>query len=160
MVIVIGLAAVVAVLLSALALAQGFTKAASKTGNPSRAIVLTGDAETASSFTRDARSSEIATLRAIGFGPGAVAASVIIEALLLALAGALAGALIAWFLLDGSNVSAMTGISNSQLTFGLAVDSRLFLVGIASAAVVAVIRGSLAAVRAARIPVADALRMT
>jgi putative ABC transport system permease protein len=106
------------------------------------------------------RASEIATLRAIGFGPAAVAASVIAEALLLALAGALVGALIAWMLLDGANVSAMTGISQSQLTFGLTVDSRLLLTGIASALLVAAIGGSLAAVRAARIPVADALRMT
>jgi putative ABC transport system permease protein len=106
------------------------------------------------------RASEIATLRAIGFGPAAVAASVIAEALLLALAGALVGALIAWVLLDGSNVSAMTGISQSQLTFGLTVDSGLLLTGVASALIVAAIGGSLAAVRAARIPVADALRMT
>ena len=105
------------------------------------------------------RSSEIATLRAIGFGPGAVAASVLIEALLLALAGALIGALITWFLLDGSNVSAMTGISPSQLTFGLRVDAGLIVTGLATAVVVAALGGSLAAVRAARIPVANALRM-
>lgn len=106
------------------------------------------------------RASEIATLRAIGFGPAAVAASVLAEALLLAFAGALLGALIAWALLDGSTVSAMTGISRSQLTFGLSVDAGLLWTGIASALMVAAIGGSLAAVRAARIPVADALRMT
>jgi putative ABC transport system permease protein len=68
MVIVIGLAAVVAVLLSALALAQGFTRAAAKTGNPSRAIVLTGDLETGSSFARDG---VVAVLNAPGIRAGA-----------------------------------------------------------------------------------------
>jgi putative ABC transport system permease protein len=44
-----------------------------------------------------ARSVEIATLRAIGFGSSAVAIAVLIEALLLAFVGAVAGAAIAAF---------------------------------------------------------------
>ena len=105
------------------------------------------------------RAGEIATLRAIGFGAAPVVASVVIEAVLLALGGALIGALVAWMLLDGSTVSAMSGSSSSQLTFGLEVGPSLLLTGIACGIAVAVIGGALAAVRAARIPVAEAFRM-
>jgi len=105
------------------------------------------------------RAGEIATLRAMGFGAGPVVASVIIEAVLLALTGALIGALIAWALLDGSRVSAMSGISSSQLTFGLHVGPALLATGIACGIGIAVVGGALAAVKAARIPVAEAFRM-
>jgi len=105
------------------------------------------------------RASEIATLRALGFGALSVGASVVIEAVLLALGGALVGAFIAWVLLDGSRVSAMSGISNSQLTFGLNVGPGLLLTGIACGLGVAVIGGALAAVKAARVPVAEAFRI-
>jgi putative ABC transport system permease protein len=105
------------------------------------------------------RAGEIATLRAIGFGSAPVMASVIAEAVLLALAGAVIGALISWFLFDGSRVSAMSGISRSQLTFGLEVGPALLITGIACGVGVAVIGGALAAVKAVRIPVADAFRM-
>jgi putative ABC transport system permease protein len=46
----------------------------------------------------------MATLRAIGYGALPVAASVIFEALLLALIGALAGAVVAWLLFDGREI--------------------------------------------------------
>jgi putative ABC transport system permease protein len=104
------------------------------------------------------RAGEIATLRAIGFGAGSVAASVIIEAVLLASAGAIIGAAISWLLLDGSKVSAMSGISSSQLTFGLEVGPALLFTGIACGLVVALVGGALAAVRAAFGSVTDAFR--
>jgi putative ABC transport system permease protein len=53
----------------------------------------------------------------------------------------------------------MTGISPSQLTFALRVDAGLIVTGLVTAVAVAALGGSLAAVRAARIPVANALRM-
>jgi len=105
------------------------------------------------------RAAEISTLRAIGFGAGAVATSVVVEALLLALAGSVMGALLAWCVFDGATVSAMTGVSPSQLTFPLQVGAPLLLLGIGIAALIAVVGGSLAAARATRIPVAVALRM-
>src|SRR5581483_5853658 len=49
-----------------------------------------------------ARTREIATLRALGFGSISVVISVIAEALLLALIGALIGAAIAWVWFDGN----------------------------------------------------------
>ncbi len=48
-----------------------------------------------------ARTREIGTLRALGFGGGAVAISVLVESLALSLLGAAIGAFVAWLLFDG-----------------------------------------------------------
>jgi putative ABC transport system permease protein len=106
------------------------------------------------------RAVEIGTLRAIGFGAAPVVVSVITEALALGLAGAVIGCAIAWLLLDGTTMSAMTGVTPSQLTFQLTVGPTQMLIGSAFAAVIVAIGGVLAAIRAARIPVAAALRMS
>jgi putative ABC transport system permease protein len=105
------------------------------------------------------RAREIATLRAIGFGAVPVVASVLAEALVLALAGAVLGAAAAFVLLDGATISAMTGITPSQLTFGLEVRPGLVLIGIACAVAIAAVGGLFAAARAARVPVAIAMRI-
>ena len=67
------------------------------------------------------RSREIATLRAIGFGPVPVVVSVFVEALLLALIGGAIGALIAWLLFNGHSVDTLGGGFGGQLIFDLAV---------------------------------------
>ena len=106
-----------------------------------------------------ARAVEIATLRAIGFGPLAVVVSVISEALLLALLGALLGALLAWLLFNGNTVSTIGGGGSlNQIVFQLRIGPALVAVGIIWACVVGLIGGLLPAIRAARIPVATALR--
>jgi putative ABC transport system permease protein len=104
------------------------------------------------------RTVEIATLRAIGFGAGAVVVSVIVEALLLALVGALVGALIAWLFFNGNTVSSLSGNGLAQIAFRLRIGLDLVVVGIVWACVVGLIGGLLPAIRAARLPVATALR--
>jgi putative ABC transport system permease protein len=105
-----------------------------------------------------ARALEIATLRAIGFGATPVVISVFVEALLLALSGAVLGALIAWFFFNGNAISTTTGNSPSQLTFSLNVTPQLIALGIGCALVIGVLGGLFPALRAARRPVAMALR--
>ena len=105
-----------------------------------------------------ARSLEIATLRAIGFGSVPVVVSVFVEAVLLALTGALIGAGIAWFFFNGSDISTTTGNSPSQLTFALNVTPPLIAIGIGCALAIGVLGGLFPAIRAARRPVAMALR--
>lgn len=105
-----------------------------------------------------ARSLEIATLRAIGFGAGPVVVSVFVEALLLAMAGALLGAGIAWFFFNGNAVSTTTGSSPSQMTFSLDVTPSLVALGMSCALVIGFLGGLFPALRAARRPVALALR--
>lgn len=100
----------------------------------------------------DARRREIATLRAIGFNSLPIIFSVLIEGAVLALPGAFLGALIAWVLFNG-NVVDIAG-----LIFKLTVTPRLLEISILWALAIGLIGGSLPAMRAARLPVATALR--
>jgi putative ABC transport system permease protein len=101
-----------------------------------------------------ARAIEIATLRAIGFSGGAVLASVLAESLVLAVSGALIGAIAAWIAFNG-NLHAIGG-----LVFRLTVAPSLMVLGIGFAFTLGFIGGLFPAIRAARLPVADALRAT
>lgn len=105
-----------------------------------------------------ARSREIATLRAIGFGPVPVVVSVFVEALLLALLGGSIGAALAWSVFNGHSVDTLGGGFGGQLIFDLAVTPALMAQGIIWACVIGMIGGLFPAIRAARLPVATALR--
>jgi putative ABC transport system permease protein len=105
-----------------------------------------------------ARSREIATLRAIGFGPVPVVISVFVEALLLALFGGALGAAIAWLFFNGHTVSTIGGNFGGQLIFDISVTPSLVILGIVWACVIGLVGGLFPAIRAARLPVATALR--
>jgi putative ABC transport system permease protein len=102
----------------------------------------------------DARKREIATLRALGFGATAVVVSVILESVALAVPGALLGAGIAWLLFNNHDVH-MGGAS-----FPLNVTPELVMLGLVWALVIGLVGGLAPAIRAARLPVAEALRAT
>jgi putative ABC transport system permease protein len=102
----------------------------------------------------DARKREIATLRALGFGGAAVVVSVIVESLVLALPGALLGGALAWVLFNNHDI-AMGGLS-----FAMDVTPGLVALGVIWALVIGLIGGLTPAIRAARVPVAEALRAT
>jgi putative ABC transport system permease protein len=102
----------------------------------------------------DARAREIATLRAIGFSGSAVVASVMIEALALAIPGALIGLAIAFLAFDGHT------ITSGGIIFSSAVTPSLAVVGAVTAVAIGLIGGLLPAIRAGRMPVAEALRAT
>jgi putative ABC transport system permease protein len=106
-----------------------------------------------------ARLREIATLRAIGFGSTAMVISVLAEALLLALIGGAIGAALAWLFFNGHTVStSASGPGVGHLIFDLSVSPALIVVGIVWACAIGLIGGLFPAVRAARLPVATALR--
>lgn len=102
------------------------------------------------------RAVEIATLRAIGFGSGGVVSSVLLEALLLALVGALIGAAAAWLLFNGNTIS-LGGNAGSLIT-EMRVTPAVFGAGVGWALSVGLLGGIFPALRAARLPVATALR--
>lgn len=104
------------------------------------------------------RSVEIATLRAIGFGSTGVVVSVLSEALLLAIMGALLGAGVAWALFGGNTIS--MGDDVGTAIFELRITPTLVAIGIAWAVAVGLLGGLFPALRAARLPVATALRST
>ena len=105
-----------------------------------------------------ARAREIATLRALGFHSGPVIISVLAESLMLALAGGLIGASLAWLAFDGFRAATLNFASFSQVAFAFDVTPSLLVRGITFALVIGLIGGLFPAVRAARLPVADALR--
>jgi putative ABC transport system permease protein len=104
-----------------------------------------------------ARGKEIATLRAIGFGGFPVLASVMIEALVLALVGGVLGAVIAYVLFNNFTVSTL-GQNFTQVVFAFKVTPSLVVTGLIIALVIGFIGGLLPAIRAARLPVTTALR--
>ncbi|MBL8268081.1 MAG: ABC transporter permease [Steroidobacter sp.] len=104
-----------------------------------------------------ARLQEIATLRALGFGSTAMVMSVLAEALILALIGGVIGALIAWLFFNGNTVSTSGG-GMGQMVFALNVSPQLMILGIVWACIIGVLGGLFPALRAARLPVAMALR--
>lgn len=103
------------------------------------------------------RAREIATLRAIGFGAVPVVISVFAEALLLALLGGALGAALAWLFFNGNAVSTL-GANFSQVVFRLTVTPGIVVSGLWLALFIGLLGGLFPAVRAARLPVVDALR--
>jgi putative ABC transport system permease protein len=111
-------------------------------------------------FAVRARSTEIATLRAIGFGGVAIVASILAEAVLLALVGALIGVITVYFVFDGRMISTIgdTIGNNPQLVYSLTITPDLALSSVVLACAIGLLGGAFPAVRAASVPVAAALR--
>jgi len=107
-----------------------------------------------------ARTREIATLRALGFGAFPVALSTLIESVLLALVGGVLGAAVVFLVFNGYTVSTINGASFSQVVFDFAVTGDLLYQGLVAAVIIGFIGGLFPALRAARLPVANALRET
>ena len=105
-----------------------------------------------------ARTVEIATLRALGFGGGPLVVSVIIEALGLGLLGGLLGGAVAYVGFNGFTVSTLNQQSFSQVAFDFAVTPELLLSGLTWAVTLGLLGGLFPAVRAARQPITAALR--
>lgn len=104
-----------------------------------------------------ARALEIATLRAIGFGALPVLLSVMLESLVLSLLGGCIGAFLAWVVFNGHSVATLGG-AFAQVVFQLTVTPQLLVTGIVWACAIGVLGGLFPALRAARVPVAEALR--
>lgn len=105
-----------------------------------------------------ARTREIATLRALGFGSTPVVLSVLIESLVLALAGGALGGAIAYAAFDGFRAATMNWQSFSQVAFAFDVTPALLVEGVAYAMIIGMLGGLFPALRAARLPIAQALR--
>jgi putative ABC transport system permease protein len=103
------------------------------------------------------RGREIATMRAVGFGGPSVVFSFVVEALLIAFVGGLMGCL-AVIPLNGLTTGAMNLQTFSHVAFAFKITPELLVRGVVFALVMGLIGGFLPAVRAARLPVATALR--
>lgn len=104
------------------------------------------------------RTREIATLRALGFGAISIVVSVMAESAVLALLGGVLGGVLAWVFFDGYRTSTMNFQSFSQVAFAFRVTPALLVQGLACAFVMGLLGGILPAIRAARLPIVNALR--
>jgi putative ABC transport system permease protein len=106
-----------------------------------------------------ARTIEIATLRAIGFGNAAIVFSLLAEAIILAAVGTMLGVALVWLVFSGSTWSTVGGNFNQvvmhlKLDFGAARDGAMM------AGFVALGGTIVPAIRAVRIEIAMAIRAT
>jgi putative ABC transport system permease protein len=104
------------------------------------------------------RTREIATLRALGFNVGSVLVSILGESMVLAALGGLAGGLLAYLAFNGYETATMNFQTFSQVAFAFKVTPGLLLQGVIYSLVMGLVGGMLPALRAARLPIATALR--
>src|SRR6478672_6172121 len=103
------------------------------------------------------RTREIGTLRALGFSRLRIVTAFLAESVALALVGGVVGCIIA-LPVHGLSTGAMNMTSFSELAFKFRITPALLASGLLFSAVMGAVGGLLPAVRAARIPVARALR--
>ncbi|MGH8441955.1 MAG: ABC transporter permease [Nevskiaceae bacterium] len=108
----------------------------------------------------ESRSVEIGTLRALGFQGLPIVMSVVLESMLLCLAGGVLGGAAAWLGFNGHVVSTINGASFTQIAFAFSVSPGLLAQGIAVACAIGLVGGLPPALRATRIPIVEALRAT
>ncbi|HPA01913.1 MAG TPA: ABC transporter permease [Chiayiivirga sp.] len=104
-----------------------------------------------------ARAREIATMRAIGFRGTPVVTAVMLETLLLALLGGVLGGLVAWLAFNNFSASTL-GANFSQVVFQFRVTPELLWTGFKWALGIGLVGGLFPALRAARLPITEALR--
>lgn len=100
---------------------------------------------------------EVGTLRALGFSRGSVLLAFIAESTVLALIGGAIGCLIA-LPLHGLSTGTTNMVSFTEVAFKFRITPALLGGGIAFAGVMGAIGGLLPAIRAARLPISQALR--
>jgi putative ABC transport system permease protein len=99
-----------------------------------------------------ARTTEIATLRAIGFGGLPAFVSTLIESAVLAALGGVLGVTAAFLIFDGLSASTL-GASFTQVVFSFELTPALAAQGVSLALIVGLIGGIFPSIRAARMPI-------
>jgi ABC-type antimicrobial peptide transport system permease subunit len=104
-----------------------------------------------------ARTSEIGTLRALGFRRGFILLAFLAEAVFLSLLGALIGLAAASFM-NRLTVSTMNWTTFSELTFRFLLNRRIIADSAIFAVIMGIVGGALPSIRAARMDIVSALR--
>jgi putative ABC transport system permease protein len=104
-----------------------------------------------------ARTREIGTLRALGFSRRAILGSFMVESTALALAGGALGCLLA-FGVHGYSTGTANLQSLTEVAYAFRITPRILGLALGFALVLGLLGGALPAVRAARLPIADAVR--
>lgn len=106
----------------------------------------------------ESRSVEIGTLRALGFQGLPIVAAVLLESVVLCLAGAVLGGAAAWLGFNGHVVSTVNGATFTQIAFAFSVSPGLLAQGVVAGCVIGLLGGLPPALRAVRVPIVEALR--
>jgi putative ABC transport system permease protein len=104
-----------------------------------------------------ARTRELGTLRAIGFKPRAILVSLVLESVILSLAAGVMGVLCA-ALLQSVSFQLSSVATLAEITYGFHLSPTLALYGLGFAALIGYAGGLLPALRAARMPIVNAVR--
>ena len=104
------------------------------------------------------RSREIGTLRALGFSRLAVMVSYLVESLVVALASGLLGLGLGAIVLFFAGTAGTQNITFSEVTFTMRITPVVVVICMVTCAVIGMIGGILPALRAARMPIIEALR--
>ncbi|HZP11561.1 MAG TPA: ABC transporter permease [Nevskiaceae bacterium] len=108
----------------------------------------------------EVRSVEIATLRALGFEATPIVMSVLLECIVLCAIGALIGGAIAFAAFNGFTASTIGGGTGTRVSFQFSIGADLLAQAIVWACVIGLLGGLMPALRAARMPIVEALRET
>ncbi len=103
------------------------------------------------------RTSEIGTLRALGFGRGSILLAFLAESVFLSLLGATIG-LAGASMLNKITISTLNWQTFSELTFSFLLDRRIVIDSVVFAVVMGLIGGALPSIRASRMNIVSALR--
>jgi ABC-type lipoprotein release transport system permease subunit len=103
------------------------------------------------------RAPEIAVLRTLGFRPASVVGSFLFESVAIALLGGVIGCLLA-LPINGITTSTTNWTSFSEVAFPFRVTPDLLAIGLVFAALMGLVGGFFPALRAARMPIVQALR--
>ncbi len=104
------------------------------------------------------RAREIATLRALGFDTSSVVVSVLAESMVLGALGGMIGGAAAYLGFNGYQTSTINFQTFSQVAFAFRVTPELLGLGLFYALSMGAVGGLLPALRAARLPIPEALR--
>jgi ABC-type antimicrobial peptide transport system permease subunit len=105
------------------------------------------------------RTTEIGTLRALGFEKGSILAAFILESLFLGLIGGAAGLCSASFM-QLITISTMNWATFSELAFSFSMTTEIIWKSLAFSLIMGFVGGLMPAFRAARMNIVDALRST
>ena len=103
------------------------------------------------------RTTEIGTLRALGFRRSSILVAFLLESVLLAIVGGVAGLILASFL-QAFTITTMNWQSFSQLAFGFDLTVHIVIVTLVFSIIMGLVGGFLPSVRAARLEIVDSLR--
>jgi putative ABC transport system permease protein len=104
-----------------------------------------------------ARVREIATIRSLGFGRSSIIISFLCESVFIALIGGFIGCIVV-LPINGYTASTLNFQTFSNLAFAFRVTPDLLMQGLCFAVFMGLLGGLFPAIRAARLPIAEALR--